>query len=234
MGVLIVGASVSLGGKSVASVSDQTLVCDSVAETVSQESNVPLVVLKAISRTETGRLKGGDVIPWPWTVNMEGRGVWFDTRDAALAFVYKNYKRGARSFDVGCFQINYRWHHEAFSSIEEMFEPFANATYAARFLSQLYQELGSWDDAVGAYHSRTPEYAAKYKKAYAAHYAKVSAEPDRMARSLLRGAGELRSNKFPLLQSAGETRSAGSLTLLSNQPSISIFTPANPLFEPQS
>ena len=145
MGVFIVGASVSLGGKSVASVSDQTLVCDSVAETVSQESNVPLVVLKAISRTETGRLKGGDVIPWPWTVNMEGRGVWFDTRDAALAFVYKNYKRGARSFDVGCFQINYRWHHEAFSSIEEMFEPFANATYAARFLSQLYQELGSWD-----------------------------------------------------------------------------------------
>lgn len=231
---LVIGVSFTLGVTATASVSDQMWMCDSAAEKASQESDVPLAILKAISRTETGRLKGSEVVPWPWTVNMEGKGVWFETRDAALAFAYRNYNRGARSFDVGCFQINYRWHHEAFASIEEMFEPDRNAAYAARFLSRLYQELGSWDDAVGAYHSRTPEYAAKYKKAYSVHYAEITAGSGPVARSLVRRAGRTRSNNFPLLKGDGETRFPGSLTRLANQPGISIFTSSNPLFEPRS
>ena len=62
-------------------------------------------VLKAISLTETGRKTGGQFRPWPWTVNMEGTGHWFDTLDEARAYVSREFKRGARSFDVGCFQI---------------------------------------------------------------------------------------------------------------------------------
>ena len=43
-----------------------------------------------------------------------------------------------------------------------MFDPATNANYAARFLSDLYSELGNWSEAAGAYHSRTPKYAQKY------------------------------------------------------------------------
>lgn len=137
-------------------------ICGSVATTVSQQSGVPVSVLKAITLTETGRKLGGAFQPWPWTVNMEGKGHWFDTQDEARAFVFKEFKRGARSFDVGCFQINYKWHGEAFSSIDEMFDPLANALYAAKFLKELHAETGSWSDAAGAYHSRTPEFATRY------------------------------------------------------------------------
>jgi hypothetical protein len=141
--------------------------CERVAEEASRRSGVPISVLKAISLTETGKRIGGELRPWPWTVNMEGAGHWFDTLDEARAYVFKEFKRGARSFDVGCFQINYKWHNQAFSSIDEMFDPLANALYAAKFLSELHAEKGSWDGAAGAYHSRTREYAERYSARFA-------------------------------------------------------------------
>ncbi|MEZ5684477.1 MAG: transglycosylase SLT domain-containing protein [Paracoccaceae bacterium] len=93
---------------------------------------------------------------------MEGKGFWFDSLDEARSFVFKEYKRGARSFDVGCFQINYKWHGHAFTSIEAMFDPLENGLYAAKFLKELYLETGSWKAAAGAYHSRTKKYADRY------------------------------------------------------------------------
>ncbi|MEX1661224.1 transglycosylase SLT domain-containing protein [Thioclava sp. 15-R06ZXC-3] len=145
-----------------ASTLDLAAICEAAAEQVSRESGVPVSVLKAISLNETGRKRNGAFRPWPWTVNMEGAGHWFETRDAALAYVFKEFKRGARSFDVGCFQINYKWHGEHFSSIEEMFDPLANGRYAAQFLSDLYSEMGDWKKAAGAFHSRTKKYADSY------------------------------------------------------------------------
>ena len=136
--------------------------CERVAEEASRQTGVPVSVLKAISLTETGRKLEGSFKPWPWTVNMEGAGHWFDTLDEARAYVFQEFKRGARSFDVGCFQINYKWHNQAFSSIDEMFDPLHNALYAAKFLGELYGETGSWEKAAGAYHSRTKEFADRY------------------------------------------------------------------------
>lgn len=141
-------------------------ICDQAALHVSETTSVPLSVLLAITRVETGRGGGTALRPWPWTVNMEGKGRWFDTEDQARKYVFRYFKNGARSFDIGCFQINYRWHHRGFNSIEEMFDPNLNAQYAAQFLSQLYTELGTWDRAVGAYHSRTNKYAKRYLARY--------------------------------------------------------------------
>ena len=138
-------------------------ICESAARVASSETGVPLDVLRAISLTETGRRLGEGFLSWPWTVNMEGIGKWFDTVNGAKDYVDSHFSRGARSFDVGCFQINYRWHGQAFESIEAMFDPVTNARYAARFLDELYLELGDWSRAAGAYHSRTPKFAKKYR-----------------------------------------------------------------------
>lgn len=143
------------------------LVCERVSEEAARRSGVPVSVLKAISLTETGRKVAGTFGPWPWTVNMEGAGHWFDSSAEARAFVEKEHARGARSFDVGCFQINYRWHGEAFDSIDQMFDPLSNALYAARFLTELYAETGSWNAAAGAYHSRTKAFADRYSARFA-------------------------------------------------------------------
>ncbi len=126
------------------------------------QSGVPAEVLLALTRTETGRRLNGALRPWPWTVNMEGEGFWFETEAEALAFVRRRHAAGARSFDIGCFQINFRWHGEHFSGFEEMFDPAAGAAYAARFLADLKGEGGGWPEAVGRYHSRTPQFANRY------------------------------------------------------------------------
>lgn len=136
--------------------------CDRAASKAARAHGVPLDVLQAISRAETGRPQQGALQPWPWTVNMEGKGRWFESSDAARAYVFRHFKTGARSFDVGCFQINYLWHGDAFRSIDEMFDPVLNAGYAAKFLKELYEEFGDWSAAAGAYHSRTPTYAQSY------------------------------------------------------------------------
>ena len=136
--------------------------CDRAAQRAALAEDVPLDVLKAIARVETGRTQNGLLEPWPWTVNREGQGYWFASEVEAKSYVFDIFKSGVRSFDVGCFQINYRWHGKAFRSIDAMFDPDENATYAARFLAQLYAELGSWPAAAGAYHSRTQHLAASY------------------------------------------------------------------------
>ncbi len=136
--------------------------CDRAAQRAALAEDVPLDVLKAIARVETGRTLDGVLEPWPWTVNREGQGYWFASEVEAKSYVFDIFKSGVRSFDVGCFQINYRWHGKAFRSIDAMFDPDENATYAARFLAQLYAELGSWPAAAGAYHSRTQHLAASY------------------------------------------------------------------------
>jgi hypothetical protein len=70
---------------------------------------------------------------------------------------------GTASIDVGCFQVNLRYHPDAFASLDEAFDPVANALYAARFLAGLRVRDGSWQAAVAAYHSATPEHGLPYR-----------------------------------------------------------------------
>lgn len=194
-------------------------ICDSAATLVSRESGVPLDVLRAISLTETGRKSKTGLAPWPWTVNMEGIGKWFEDVTAAQTYVNRHYARGARSFDVGCFQINYKWHGQAFSSIEEMFDPIQNARYAARFLSELHSEFGDWSRAAGAYHSRTPKYARRY----IARFDRIRANlPDSRIPPVVRSSdpvpvasaeAPVRKNSYPFLLGARQNAGASLVPL---------------------
>ncbi len=196
------------------------LICEQAARVASHETGVPLDVLRAISLTETGRESDGAFMPWPWTVNMEGVGKWFDSENEARQFVDRHFNRGARSFDVGCFQINYRWHGKAFNSIEAMFDPLTNARYAARFLGELYSELGDWSKAAGAYHSRTPKFAKKYSARFnriRANLGELPAPESTQPMQLARIAGGIpRKNRFPLLQ-GGSSTTVASLVPLGNR-----------------
>jgi len=159
-------------------------------------------------------MKNGATEPWPWAVNMEGRSLWFDTRSEAMSYVFDHFRTGARSFDVGCFQINYRWHGAKFSSIDQMFDPYANARYAAEFLKSLFDESGDWRIAAGAFHSRTPALADRYIRRFDAISDEIaSAQPS--ARFSNRSVRHVRDNRFPLLQ-AGSVSGLGSLVPLAD------------------
>lgn len=145
--------------------------CVAAADRAARARGVPSAVLRALTLTETGRRIDGRFEPWPWTVNIEGEGRWFASPAEALAWIERERARGTRSFDVGCFQLNHIWHGDAFPSVAAMFDPEANADYAARFLKGLHGETGDWTAAAGLYHSRTPQ----FRDRYAARFAEILA-----------------------------------------------------------
>jgi hypothetical protein len=130
---------------------------------------VPAGLMAAIARVESGRADAaGQVAPWPWTVNAEGVGHYYDSKAAALAAVRQMQASGIRSIDVGCMQINLMHHPTAFASLEQAFDPVANTAYARTFLSQLFAQYGIWAKATAAYHSTTPDLGDAYARKVAA------------------------------------------------------------------
>ncbi|MCV3269877.1 transglycosylase SLT domain-containing protein [Roseobacter sinensis] len=197
-------------------------ICDRAAAVVSQETGVPFSILKAISRTETGRTRNGVFEPWPWATNTGGTGRWFETKSAAVQHAQSRLNQGLTNVDIGCFQLNYRWHGHAFSSLEHMFEPIENARYAAAFLTELYDEKGEWMRAVGAYHSRTQEHANRYKRRFSEIHASLGDDP---VGHTTGSVSRIRENRFPLLQRSDAQPRLGSLVPLGQSaPGGSLFS----------
>jgi hypothetical protein len=128
--------------------------------------HLPPALLVSIARAESGRpiTSLTDVRPWPWTIDADGNGLFLDSKAAAVAWL-RQQARHHSFVDVGCMQVDLYYHPNAFTSMEEAFDPAANADYAARLLLDLYrgEAGGSWDIAVGLYHSHTPLLAAEYR-----------------------------------------------------------------------
>ena len=190
--------------------------CDQAAMNAAQTSNVPVDIMLAVTRVETGRSDGNQINPWPWAINLDGNGHWFADADQAIAFADEQLAQGIENFDVGCFQINLRWHGAEFTSLADVFDPQTNADYAARFLSDLYAEKGDWQQAVAAYHSRTPELAAVYVQKITDVIVKLASVPENYGTPV---AAPARPNRFPLLQ-GGMSAGAGSIV-----PMIDAVTP---------
>jgi hypothetical protein len=61
-------------------------------------------------------------------------------------------------------QVNLMHHPDAFASLDQAFDPAANAGFALRFLNVLYRRTGSWPKSIAAYHSDTPRIADDYQR----------------------------------------------------------------------
>jgi Transglycosylase SLT domain len=183
---------------------DPSNLCQSAAADAAQSTGVPYEVLMAVALVETGR----DNRPWPWTVNNAGEGMWFDTKEAAETHAQQILDQGLTNLDVGCFQLNIRWHSKGFGSLSDMLDPDRNARYAAEYLAGHYAETGDWSAAAAAYHSATPEHAERYRAKFEETYAALGAterppQPGEYAHD----------NRFPLLL-AGPAGGNGSLVPL--------------------
>jgi hypothetical protein len=125
---------------------------------------IPAHLMRAVALAESGRWldETRSTVAWPWTINAEGVGHFYPSKEAAIAAVRQLQARGVRSIDVGCMQVNLHWHQNAFRSLEEAFEPMSNVAYAAHYLAELKAERQSWDAAVRYYHSADPGFNQPY------------------------------------------------------------------------
>lgn len=153
--------------------SSPSALCRAAIAAAERELGIPDRLMQAIGVVESGRRdERGGVTAWPWTINVEGAGYVFESKAEAIEAVNAHRARGARSIDVGCMQVNLLHHGDAFASLEQAFDPTANARYAAQFLQRLLAQTGSWPRAAAGYHSLTPDVGAEYARKVLAVWAR--------------------------------------------------------------
>jgi hypothetical protein len=151
---------------SIASVS----LCRQAIAAAERGHHIPPHLLAAIARVESGRRDeaSGTFNPWPWTINVDGQGSFYDNKAQAVAAAVSMRSHVGKSIDVGCMQISLIYHPDAFADMSQAFDPASNADYGARFLAQLYEKTNSWPRAVEMYHSATLDIGQEYgRRVYA-------------------------------------------------------------------
>jgi soluble lytic murein transglycosylase-like protein len=133
------------------------LACEREMTRAAALTGVPLNVLYSVGVTETGRR--GELSPYD--MNIDGQAVHSVSLAEATARFAAAKGRGAKLIDIGCMQINHRWHGSDFRSLSDMFDPARNVGYAASFLKALRAEAGSWTLAVARYNAGPDNPAAE-------------------------------------------------------------------------
>lgn len=121
-----------------------------------REYNIPSGLLTAIAKIESNLEK--------YAVNLNGRSILFKDKDEALKAIRQSIDAGITNIDIGIAQVNYRWHQQNFSNLEDMLLPRSNIQYAAKLLATLKREYGDWHTAIRRYHSANPYYHKKYSR----------------------------------------------------------------------
>ncbi len=144
--------------------------CTQAIHTVHTEQDIPKDILTAVALTETGVMQKGRLEPYPWAINVDGKGFLFSTKQKAIDAVNAYLKQGKTSIDIGCMQLNWYWHGQKFGhSVEKAFDPQMNITIGAQYIKEHYQTYKNWDKAVARYHSGTPTFAHQYYQKYASN-----------------------------------------------------------------
>lgn len=129
----------------------QTLDCPNLIARTEAARNIPRGLLMAIAVTESA-LNGQ---PDPYAMNIAGRAYHATGFPDMTNVISANWQRGVRSIDVGCMQINLKYHGSKFPRLTDLLDPTTNVNYGASFLITLATEAGSWKDAVMSYHNKT-------------------------------------------------------------------------------
>ncbi len=134
--------------------------------TTASDHHLSPAIFYAIALTESGqsRMTAG-YRPWPWTLSIDGEPFFFASRVEARTALLKALQRQPRQLGIGLFQVEFRFHFERFDSAEEMLDPYENSRVAAEIFSEsLATTKGNVWQAIGLFHSATPDLAEAYRK----------------------------------------------------------------------
>ena len=119
--------------------------------------DVPPQILYAVASAESVVRLGAGRRPWPWTLNVAGKGMRFKDRSSAC-HALRDALQETRIVDVGIAQLNVRWQPQLFGPGRRFADPcdglnpYANLDEAAALLRRYFAESGDWLIAAGRYH----------------------------------------------------------------------------------
>ncbi len=120
---------------------------------VSQAYGVPAKIFFSIALVESRKaINSQKVMPWPWTLNVEGKAYRYANRKQAWIALNK-FLTQKRSVDIGLMQVNWRYHKTKLKSTWLALDPFHNMRVSAQILSKCYRNKKDWWLCVGRYHS---------------------------------------------------------------------------------
>ena len=191
-------------------IADEGMACFDAAIKAEQKYGIKKNLLVSISKVETGRWneKLQQKTAWPWTVNVGGKGHYYQNKEEAIAAVEELQELGYDSMDVGCMHVNLRFHGDKFANLEEAFDPEKNVDVAAKFLVGRYKQRKDWLLAATDYHSKLPSRAKTYKQKLLASfdesnpYKYFEENDDNVLK--IKYAGTLFFNMFSLAKTVGE------------------------------
>ncbi|VXC23526.1 Lytic transglycosylase [Pseudomonas sp. 8Z] len=143
---------------------------------IARSNGVPSEVLYSVALQESGTRIRGQIVPWPWTLNVAGTGYRFATRDeACVALMTALVTAGANRVDVGLGQTNIGANGHRYAYPCEGLDPYKNLTVTAQILAEQKARGGDWVIAAGHYHRPAGgEPAAKYRAAFVKHFNRVT------------------------------------------------------------
>ncbi|MDH0131715.1 transglycosylase SLT domain-containing protein [Pseudomonas asiatica] len=141
------------------------------------QAGIPASVLFAIAQQESGTSLRGQLVPWPWTLNVAGTPQRFATRELACsALTVALTQHDAKRIDVGLGQTNLGYHPERYPTACDALDPRSNLAVTADLLREHYADAGDWVIAAGRYHrpaGGAP--AARYRSQFSQHWQRLEA-----------------------------------------------------------
>lgn len=134
----------------------------SIFDEVGYAAGINPVVLWGIAMQESTRPGHG---PWPWTANINGKSMYYNTKQDAMAGISAAIKRGDQ-VDVGLMQVNWNWHSHEFPSLEYALDPKMNLIVATKILARYAHHPTAV--AIGKYHC--PNWSKAWCKRRAIQY----------------------------------------------------------------
>lgn len=140
-------------------------------------AGIPSEVLYAVALTESGLHIEGKIKPWPWTLNVAGKGRFFKSReDACMVLTHSLQNIPAKRVDVGVAQINVGYHGEKVNSPCDLLDPYLNLTLAADILKSHHTKGSDWLVAIGRYHRPAGgSLAIRYRNTASKHLDRITA-----------------------------------------------------------
>lgn len=151
---------------------------------VARQHGVPPEALYSVALQESSRTLPRGVRPWPWTLNVAGKGYRYKTRlEAWQALQVFMKTHSLKRIDVGIAQVNLGWNGDHFTSTWEALDPYTNLNAAAVILRECWdRKPGSWLDAAGCYHHPAGgQAAARYRSFIRTKLATLQSPPSQAA-----------------------------------------------------
>lgn len=141
-----------------------------------KRNKIPIIYFYALAAKESSaKFKDGSRKPWAYTINHDGSPYYFANKKSMMKKANELISNKQMSFDIGWYQVNWRWHKSRVPSIYHLAEPKINAQVAADIYLEQYKKHKDWNVAAGRYHNPNNNhgYADAYEKSFREYVALI-------------------------------------------------------------